>query len=75
MSRGGRHTYAALSVLAAGALVLTGCSKGGSNASDNEKKDQQNAKRQQASIKFGSAADYLRDAGLSGSELDGLRPR
>lgn len=57
MSRGGRHTYAALSVLAAGALVLTGCSKGGSNASDDEKKDQQNAKRQQASIKFGDAAD------------------
>ncbi|MEV6946008.1 ABC transporter substrate-binding protein [Streptomyces sp. NPDC051172] len=57
MSRGGRQTYAALSVLAAGALVLTGCSKGGSNASDNEKKDQQNAKRQQASIKFGNAAD------------------
>ncbi|MFJ8492298.1 ABC transporter substrate-binding protein [Streptomyces sp. NPDC094038] len=57
MSRGGRHAYAALSVFAAGALVLTGCSKGGSNASDNEKKDQQNAKRQQASIKFGDAKD------------------
>ena len=28
-----------------------------SSASDNEKKDQQNAKRQQASIKFGNAAD------------------
>ena len=31
MSKGGRHAYAALSVLAAGALVLTGCSKGGSD--------------------------------------------
>ncbi|WP_284764103.1 tyrosine-protein phosphatase [Arthrobacter sp. efr-133-R2A-63] len=26
-------------------------------------------------LEFGSAADYLRDAGLSGSELDGLRRR
>ncbi|MEV5960109.1 ABC transporter substrate-binding protein, partial [Streptomyces sp. NPDC051987] len=57
MSRGGRHAYAALSVFAAGALVLTGCSKGGSSASDSEKKDQQNAKQQQASIKFGDAKD------------------
>jgi peptide/nickel transport system substrate-binding protein len=57
MSRGGRHAYAALSVLAAGALVLTGCSKGGSDASDNNKQDQENAKRQQSSIKFGDAAD------------------
>ncbi|MGW3289080.1 ABC transporter substrate-binding protein [Streptomyces sp. NPDC001002] len=57
MSRGGRHAYAALSVFAAGALVLTGCSKGGSDASDNDKKDQENAKNQQSSIKFGDAAD------------------
>ncbi|WP_369391659.1 ABC transporter substrate-binding protein [Streptomyces sp. CG1] len=57
MSRGGRHAYGALSVLAAGALVLTGCSKGGSDSSGNGKKDQQDAKRQQALIKFGSAAD------------------
>ncbi|WP_406122496.1 ABC transporter substrate-binding protein [Streptomyces sp. NBC_00989] len=57
MSRGGRHVYAALSVLAAGALVLTGCSKGGSDASDNNKKDKENAARQQKSIKFGDAAD------------------
>ncbi|MET7289675.1 ABC transporter substrate-binding protein [Streptomyces sp. NPDC005573] len=57
MSRGGRHVYGALSVLAAGALVLTGCSKGGSDSGANEKKDQENAKRQQASIKFGTAAD------------------
>jgi peptide/nickel transport system substrate-binding protein len=57
MSRGGRHAYAALSIFAAGALVLSGCSKGGSSASGNDKKDQQNAKRQQASIKFGDAKD------------------
>ncbi|MCX4764748.1 ABC transporter substrate-binding protein [Streptomyces sp. NBC_01275] len=57
MSRGGRHAYAALSVLAAGALVLTGCSKGGSDAGDDKKQDKQNAQRQQASIKFGDAKD------------------
>ncbi|MER6024601.1 ABC transporter substrate-binding protein [Streptomyces sp. NPDC001851] len=57
MSRGGRHAYGALSVLAAGALVLTGCSKGGSDSSADGKKDQENAKRQQASIKFGGPAD------------------
>lgn len=37
--------------------MLTGCSKGGSDSSDNDNKDQQNAKRQQAAIKFGDAAD------------------
>ncbi|MEU6281132.1 ABC transporter substrate-binding protein [Streptomyces sp. NPDC047028] len=57
MSRGGRHAYGALSVLAAGALVLTGCSKGGSDTGGDSKKDQQSAKRQQASIKFGDASD------------------
>jgi peptide/nickel transport system substrate-binding protein len=57
MSRGGRHAYAAISVLAAGALVLTGCSKGGSDNGNGNNKDKENAKRQQASIKFGSAAD------------------
>ncbi|MFG2963914.1 ABC transporter substrate-binding protein [Streptomyces sp. NPDC048288] len=57
MSRGGRHAYTVVSVLAAGALVLTGCSKGGSDASDDSKKDQDNAKAQQAAIKFGDAAD------------------
>ncbi|MGW1805173.1 ABC transporter substrate-binding protein [Streptomyces sp. NPDC002078] len=57
MSRGGRHAYSALSVLAAGALVLTGCSKGGSDTGTNDKKDQQNAKAQQAAIKFAGAAD------------------
>ncbi|MFB7507039.1 ABC transporter substrate-binding protein [Streptomyces broussonetiae] len=56
MSRGGRHAFGALSVLAAGALVLTGCSKGGSDTGTSDK-DQQNAKSQQASIKFGGAAD------------------
>ncbi|MGW7046961.1 ABC transporter substrate-binding protein [Streptomyces avermitilis] len=57
MSRGGRHAYAAISVLAAGALVLTGCSKGGSDSGNNDKKDKENAQRQQASIKFGDAKD------------------
>ncbi|MFI9807242.1 ABC transporter substrate-binding protein [Streptomyces sp. NPDC052301] len=57
MSRGGRHAYGALSVLAAGALVLTGCSKGGSDDGTDGKKDQENAKSQQAAIKFGDAAD------------------
>ncbi|MEU1166053.1 ABC transporter substrate-binding protein, partial [Streptomyces sp. NPDC005921] len=57
MSRGGRHAYTVVSALAAGALVLTGCSKGGSDASDNSKKDQDNAKAQQAAIKFGGTAD------------------
>ncbi|MCN9243017.1 ABC transporter substrate-binding protein [Streptomyces sp. RY43-2] len=56
MSRGGRHVYAAVSVLAAGALVLSGCSKGGSSGGDNHKKDDTNAKRQQALIKFGDVA-------------------
>lgn len=37
--------------------MLTGCSKGGSDAGDNKKQDEQNAQRQQASIKFGDAAD------------------
>ncbi|CAK7281260.1 ABC transporter substrate-binding protein [Streptomyces misionensis JCM 4497] len=37
--------------------MLTGCSKGGSDAGDNSKQDEQNAKRQQAAIKFGDAAD------------------
>ncbi|MET8451767.1 ABC transporter substrate-binding protein [Streptomyces sp. NPDC005209] len=55
MSRG-RHVYGALSVLAAGALVLSGCSKGGSDSGGDNKKQQENAKRQQASIKFGDAA-------------------
>ncbi|MGW3497038.1 ABC transporter substrate-binding protein [Streptomyces sp. NPDC001020] len=56
MSRGGRHAYAAVSVLAAGALVLTGCSKGGSSGNGNKEKDKANAQRQQALIKFGDVA-------------------
>lgn len=36
--------------------MLTGCSKGGSDKGNNSK-DKQNAQRQQASIKFGNAAD------------------
>lgn len=56
MSRGGRHTYAAISVLAAGALVLTGCSEGGSKGGGNDKEQQENAERQQSAIKFGDAA-------------------
>ncbi|MGW4871707.1 ABC transporter substrate-binding protein [Streptomyces chartreusis] len=56
MSRGGRHTYAAISVLAAGALVLTGCSEGGSKSGGNDKEQQENAERQQAAIKFGDEA-------------------
>lgn len=37
--------------------MLTGCSKGGSDSGDDKKKDEQNASRQQAPIKFGNAAD------------------
>jgi peptide/nickel transport system substrate-binding protein len=37
--------------------VLTGCSKGGSDNGNDNKKDKENAQRQQQSIKFGNAAD------------------
>ncbi|MGW2491798.1 ABC transporter substrate-binding protein [Streptomyces sp. NPDC001606] len=57
MNRGGRQLHGALCVLAAGALVLTGCSKGGSGSGGDDRKDQQNARRQQAPIKFGGTAD------------------
>ncbi|AYN39617.1 ABC transporter substrate-binding protein [Streptomyces dangxiongensis] len=70
MSRGGRHAYGALSVLAAGALVLTGCSKGGSDGGGDEKKQQENAKRQQASIEFGDAAASTGPA----AEVPGAKP-
>ncbi len=54
MGKGGRHAYAAVSLLAAGALVLTGCSEGGSEGTgDKNKQDQENAQRQQAGIEFG----------------------
>ncbi|MEU6378206.1 ABC transporter substrate-binding protein [Streptomyces sp. NPDC046909] len=55
MGKGGRRAYAALSLLAAGALVLTGCSEGGSKDSDNNQQDKENAERQQAGITFGDA--------------------
>ncbi|MFC8091403.1 ABC transporter substrate-binding protein [Streptomyces sp. NPDC057301] len=56
MSRGGRHVYTAISVLAAGALVLTGCSEGGSKSGGDDEKQKENASRQQAAIEFGDAA-------------------
>ncbi|MFF7451927.1 MULTISPECIES: ABC transporter substrate-binding protein [unclassified Streptomyces] len=55
MGKGGRRAYAALSLLAAGALVLTGCSEGGSKGNDNDKQDKENAERQQSGITFGDA--------------------
>jgi peptide/nickel transport system substrate-binding protein len=57
-------------VLAAGALVLTGCSKGGSDAGDNKKQDTENAQRQQAAIKFGNASDSTGPA----AEVPGAKP-
>ncbi|MFJ4811476.1 ABC transporter substrate-binding protein [Streptomyces longwoodensis] len=59
MGKGGRHTYAAISVLAAGALALTGCSSGGSKGGASNEKDTENAKRQQSSIAFGKAQDSV----------------
>ncbi|MEU5111305.1 ABC transporter substrate-binding protein [Streptomyces longwoodensis] len=59
MGKGGRHTYAAISVLAAGALALTGCSSGGSKGGASNEKDTENAKRQQSSIEFGKAQDSV----------------
>ncbi|WP_369172157.1 ABC transporter substrate-binding protein [Streptomyces sp. R28] len=56
MSRSGRHVHAVVSVLAAAALVLTGCSSGGSKGGGNDKEQQENAERQKALIKFGDAA-------------------
>ncbi|GAA3975598.1 ABC transporter substrate-binding protein [Streptomyces sp. NBC_01352] len=55
MGKGGRPAYAALSLLAAGALVLTGCSEGGSKGSSNDKENEENAARQQDGIDFGDA--------------------
>ncbi|WP_326577952.1 ABC transporter substrate-binding protein [Streptomyces sp. NBC_00481] len=54
MGKGGRHAYAAISLFAAGALVLTGCSEGGSQDASSDK-DKENAERQQSSIEFGDA--------------------
>jgi peptide/nickel transport system substrate-binding protein len=56
MSRSGRHTHAVLSVLAAGALVLTACSSGGSKGGGDEQEQRENARRQQSLIGFGDAA-------------------
>jgi peptide/nickel transport system substrate-binding protein len=70
MSRGGRRIHAALSLLAAGALVLTGCSEGGSKDGTNDKKDQENAQRQQATIEFGDAAASTGPA----PEVPGAKP-
>ncbi|MFE9258831.1 ABC transporter substrate-binding protein [Streptomyces sp. NPDC006879] len=58
-SKGGRRAYAAISVIAAGALALTGCSEGGktNGAKGNDGKDKENASRQQGQIKFGTAAE------------------
>ncbi|MFE5891413.1 ABC transporter substrate-binding protein [Streptomyces sp. Marseille-Q5077] len=70
MSRGGRHVYAAISVLAAGALVLTGCSEGGSKGSGNDKEQKENAERQQAAIEFGDAEASKGPA----AEVPGAKP-
>lgn len=70
MSRGGRHAYAAISVLAAGALVLTGCSEGGSKGGGDDKKQRENAERQQSSIDFGDAAASKGPA----AEVPGAKP-
>jgi peptide/nickel transport system substrate-binding protein len=70
MSRGGRRIHAALSLLAAGALVLTGCSEGGSKGGASDKKDQENAQRQQATIEFGDAAASTGPA----PEVPGAKP-
>lgn len=55
MGKGGRHAYAAISLFAAGALVLTGCSEGGSKNGTSNNQDKEKAERQQASIEFGDA--------------------
>ncbi|MFG1671491.1 ABC transporter substrate-binding protein [Streptomyces sp. Y7] len=70
MSKGGRRVYAAISVLAAGALVLTGCSEGGSKGGGNDKEQKQNAERQQAAIKFGDEAASKGPA----AEVPGAKP-
>ncbi|WP_128434444.1 ABC transporter substrate-binding protein [Streptomyces cyaneus] len=70
MSRSGRHVHAVVSVLAATALVLTGCSSGGSKGGGNDKEQQENAERQKALIKFGDAAASKGPA----AEVPGAKP-
>ncbi|WP_128379615.1 ABC transporter substrate-binding protein [Streptomyces cavernae] len=69
MGKGGRRAYAGLSLLAAGALVLTGCSEGGSKEGGN-KEDKENAERQQSSIAFGDAKASTGPA----AEVSGAKP-
>ncbi|MGW0418722.1 ABC transporter substrate-binding protein [Streptomyces sp. NPDC003015] len=70
MDKGGRRAYAAISLLAAGALALTGCSEGGSKNGTGDQKDTENAKRQQSSIDFGDAQDSIGPA----AEVPGAKP-
>lgn len=69
MGKGGRRAYAALSLVAAGALVLSGCSEGGSKEGSN-KDDKENAQRQQSSIDFGDAKASTGPA----AEVPGAKP-
>lgn len=57
MGKGGRPARTAVLLLAAGAMVLTGCSEGGSDTGGNDRQDKENAQRQQATIGFGDAKD------------------
>ncbi|MGJ5833058.1 ABC transporter substrate-binding protein [Streptomyces ossamyceticus] len=70
MGKGGRHAYAAISLLAAGALALTGCSEGGSKEGSGDNKDKENAARQQSSIDFGDAKASMGPA----AEVSGAKP-
>ncbi|WP_051795904.1 ABC transporter substrate-binding protein [Streptomyces sp. NRRL S-87] len=71
--QGGRRAYAAITVIAAGALALTGCGgSGGGDDGDDGAKDKDNAQRQQAQIKFGTAADSTGPApAVSGAKTGG----
>ncbi|RZU12895.1 ABC transporter substrate-binding protein [Streptomyces sp. BK239] len=70
MGKGGRHAYAAISLFAAGALVLTGCSEGGSKNEAGDKQGKKDAQRQQASIEFGDAKASTGPA----AEVPGAKP-
>ncbi|MFH8800118.1 ABC transporter substrate-binding protein [Streptomyces sp. NPDC017936] len=69
MGKRGRRAYGALSLLAAGALVLSGCSEGGSKEGS-DKGDKENAERQQSSIEFGDAKASAGPA----AEIPGAKP-